>query len=182
MEGMLGQFGHELKGVSYFFCVFFLGNVRTIGISLVKKTQFLSLLPVSRRCTHYPSWLHHLVAYVVGMWEVLASCEQPNTALPCRSSLLLLDLAIFREVVGSEQAFPRMATISVSRVAPVAESGDAACVPTDAVLRQPDRVPAPRDCGRWPRRASSAQIVLEYADEVCPRAMLVCRSDSRAPD
>jgi hypothetical protein len=72
MEGMLGQFGHGLKNVSYFFCVFFLGNVRTIGISLVKKTQFLSLLPVSRRFTHYPSWLHHLVAYVVG------SCSPKN--------------------------------------------------------------------------------------------------------
>src|SRR5450759_577089 len=68
MEGMLGQFGHGLKNVSYFFCVFFLGNVRTIGISLVRKTQFLSLLPVSRRFTHYPSWLHNLVAYVVGLY------------------------------------------------------------------------------------------------------------------
>ncbi len=36
------------------------------GVSLVKKTQFLSLLPVSRRFTLYQSSLHNLVAYLVG--------------------------------------------------------------------------------------------------------------------
>ncbi len=44
----------------------FSGKVRNIGIPLVKKTQFLSLLPVSSRFTHYQSWLYHLVAYLVG--------------------------------------------------------------------------------------------------------------------
>ena len=34
---------------------------------IVKKTQFVSLLPVSRRFPHYQSWLHNLVAYLVGM-------------------------------------------------------------------------------------------------------------------
>src|SRR6266568_4582514 len=33
---------------------------------LYKKTQFLSLLPVSRRFTPYQSWLCNLIAYVVG--------------------------------------------------------------------------------------------------------------------
>ncbi|MGZ3625325.1 MAG: hypothetical protein ACXVDN_08130, partial [Ktedonobacteraceae bacterium] len=46
--------------------VFFLGNVRNIGIPLVKKTQFLSLLLVSSPFTHYPSRLYNLVAYLVG--------------------------------------------------------------------------------------------------------------------
>src|SRR5436309_5098923 len=45
----------------------------TIGIPLVKKTQVLSLLPVSRRFTHYPSWLHHLVAYLVGVSDQAAN-------------------------------------------------------------------------------------------------------------
>jgi len=63
---MLGQFEYGLMDVSYFFCVFFLGKVRNIGIPLVKKTQFLSLLPVSSPFTHYPSRLYNLVAYLVG--------------------------------------------------------------------------------------------------------------------
>ncbi len=37
-----------------------------MGIPLVKKTQFLSLLPVSSPFTHYQSWLSNLVAYLVG--------------------------------------------------------------------------------------------------------------------
>ncbi len=65
-ERMLGQFGYELSGVSYFFGVFFLGKRNNVDISLVKKTQFLSLLPVSRRFTPSQSLLHNLVAYLVG--------------------------------------------------------------------------------------------------------------------
>src|SRR5437588_13114269 len=45
----------------------FSGKVSNIGIPLVKKAQFVSLLPVSSPFTHYPSWLFNLVAYLVGL-------------------------------------------------------------------------------------------------------------------
>src|SRR6266496_2475768 len=47
----------------------FSGKVSNMGIPLVKKTQFLSLLPVSSPFTHYQSWLSNLVAYLVGLPE-----------------------------------------------------------------------------------------------------------------
>ena len=45
----------------------FSGKVSNIGIPLVKKAQFVSLLPVSSPFTHYQSWLFNLVAYLVGL-------------------------------------------------------------------------------------------------------------------
>src|SRR5438128_1728087 len=51
MERSLGLFGHELKPVSYFFCVFFLEKRNIFSFSLLKKTPFWCLLPVSGRFT-----------------------------------------------------------------------------------------------------------------------------------
>src|SRR5438876_8367757 len=51
MERSLGLFGHELKPVSYFFCVFFLEKRNIFSFSLLKKTHFWCLLPVSGRFT-----------------------------------------------------------------------------------------------------------------------------------
>src|SRR5258708_32490950 len=82
------------------------------------------------------------------IWAVSASCERPKTASPCRSSSLLPGPAIFRGVVGGEQACLEQATISASRAAPVVESGGAVCFPTGGFARQPDRGPGPGDCER----------------------------------
>src|SRR5260370_33114284 len=82
MERRWERFGHGRKGVSYFFCVFFLGKRKEYGVPLVKKTQFLSLLPVSRRFTLSQSWLHNLVAYVVGSRDPRSlSCQEQRVAL-----------------------------------------------------------------------------------------------------
>ncbi len=48
---MLGRFGYGLKGVSYLFCVFFLGKRNNVGISLLKETQFVCFANFS---TIYP--------------------------------------------------------------------------------------------------------------------------------
>ncbi len=51
---MVGQFGYGLSAVSYFFCVFFLGKRNNVGLSLIKETQFICLLPISRRFPPLP--------------------------------------------------------------------------------------------------------------------------------
>src|SRR6266571_3007870 len=61
-EQMVGQFGYGLSAVSYFFGVFFLGKRNNVGLSLIKETQFICLLPISRR---FPP-LRILVAHLVG--------------------------------------------------------------------------------------------------------------------
>lgn len=73
-----------------------------------------------------------------------------------------------------------MATIGVSRVALAAGSAGAACFPTDAVLLQPNREPAPDGCGQWRRCNSTAQTALGSANAVLPTTELVCQSDSHA--
>src|SRR5712692_5525843 len=45
----------------------FSGKFVILIFPLFKKTQVLSLLPVSRRFTPYQSWLCNLIAYVVGL-------------------------------------------------------------------------------------------------------------------
>ena len=86
----------------------FSGKVSNIGIPLVKKTQFLSLLPVSRRFTHYPSWLHNLVAYLVGTWaqeEILPwadSKAEMNIAM-LQPALAAVNNSRWREIMARIQ-------------------------------------------------------------------------------
>src|SRR5437763_13766429 len=88
--------------------------------------------------------------------------------------------ALFHAVVALEQACSTAAKGWASPVAPAPRSELWSVSPTVDSTPPPEDEPAPADCERRRRCASSVACVGEYSAVAHPRATPVCQSDSHA--
>src|SRR5947209_6230281 len=88
--------------------------------------------------------------------------------------------ALFHAVVAVEQACPTGAKGWAEPVAPAPTSLPWSVSPTVDSNPPPEDEPAPGDCERRQRCASSVPSVAGYSAVVHPRATPVCQSDSHA--
>src|SRR5438309_163244 len=86
--------------------------------------------------------------------------------------------ALFHAVVVVEQACPTAAKGWAEPVAPAPTSELWSVSPTVDSYPPPEDEPAPADCERRPRCASSVASVAGYSAVAHPRATPVCQSDS----
>src|SRR5205807_86502 len=89
--------------------------------------------------------------------------------------------ALFHAVVALEQGCPTAAKGWASPVAPAPTSEASRGSPRVDSTLAPEDEPAPADCVRRPRAASSVVCVAGYSAVAHPRATPVCQSDSHAP-
>src|SRR5438132_4728729 len=88
--------------------------------------------------------------------------------------------ALFHAVVVVEQASPTGAKGWAEPVAPAPTSEPSSVSPTGDSTPPPEDEPAPADCERRRRCASSVPCALGYSAVAHPRATPVCQSDSHA--
>src|SRR6266567_348241 len=88
--------------------------------------------------------------------------------------------ALFHAVVAGEQVSPTGAKGWAEPVAPAPRSAPRRGSPTVDSTPPPPDEPAPADCERRPRCASSVPSVAGYSAVAHPRATPVCQSDSHA--
>lgn len=88
--------------------------------------------------------------------------------------------ALFHAVVAVEQASPTGAKGWAEPVAPAPTSEPRSVSPTVDSTPPPEDEPAPGDCERRRRCASSVPSVAGYSAVAHPRATPVCQSDSHA--
>src|SRR2546421_973267 len=91
------------------------------------------------------------------------------------------DPVLFHAVVAVEQASPTGAKGWAELVAPAPTSLPWSVSPTVDSTPPPEDEPAPADCERRRRCASSVPSVAGYSAVAHPRATPVCQSDSHAP-
>src|SRR5438270_10217909 len=88
--------------------------------------------------------------------------------------------ALFHAVVALEQACPTGAKRWAWPVAPAPTSEPSRGSPTVDSTPAAEDEPAPADCERRPRCASSVASVVQYSVVAHPKATPVCQSDSHA--